>query len=240
MNDMEYTGTLKSIKGNLVTFEVADSINVPAVSKDAKNGQILANIAFQNKNMITDDQRKKTFALINDVAEYTGYPPDVMYDKMKYYFMAATGCDVFSLSRNSVTKKFASRFIEFCIEWCFQMEIPFKYREYHLAADISRTLFIYLKYRMCFVCGRPHADIAHVETVGMGNNRRRIDHRKHHFMALCREHHEEQHRIGIKSFMDLYHLAPIQLNDETIVSLKIMTEQQLKEFNREERLNAGD
>lgn len=235
MNDgIEYTGMLVGVKDRCMTFHVDDDINIPALSRNAGEGKILANISFQDKNMITDDQRKKAFALINDIAEYTGYPPDVMYQKMKFYYMAATGCDVFSLSRNGVTKAFASRFIEFCIEWCFQMEIPFKYREYHLAADESRTLFIYLKYRMCFVCGKPHADIAHVETVGIGNNRHRIDHRSHHFMALCREHHEEQHKIGIKSFMDKYHLVPIKLNDETIVSLKIMTINQLHQFDGKE------
>lgn len=231
-NDLEYSGSLKQAKDKLLTFELDSNINLPAVSRMADKGKITANISFQDKRMITDDQRKKAFALINDIAEYTGYPPDVMYQKMKFYYMAASGCDVFSLSRNGVTRTFASRFIEFCIEWCFQMEIPFKYREYHLAADESRTLFIYLKYRMCFVCGRPHADIAHVETVGIGNNRHHIDHRSHHFMALCREHHTEQHKIGIKSFLEKYHLAPIKLNDETIVSLKIMTEQQIREFDR--------
>ena len=224
-------GTLKGIKGRLVTFEVDSDINIPEIRRKEPNGQILANIDFVDKDMITVDQRRKTFALIGDIAEYTGYSVDEMYEKMKFYYMAYSGCDVFSLATNAVTKKFASQFIEFIIEWCFQMEIPFKYREYHLAADISRTLFIYLKYGYCFCCGKPNSDIAHVETVGMGNNRHSIDHRKHHFMRLCRTCHTKQHAMGINSFMKLYHLAPIAIDDETAISMGLMTQKQLDELN---------
>ena len=228
---MEYTGKLKTIDKRLMTFETDTDINASEIFRRSGRDEILANIDFQDKDMITDDQRKKTFALINDISDYTGYPPEVMYEKMKFYYMAQTGCEVFSLSRNGVTKKFASKFIEFCIEWCFQMDIPFKYREYHLVADVSRTLFIYAKYRACFVCGQQHADVAHVETVGMGRNRKHIDHRKHHLMTLCRKHHTEQHTIGIEAFMDLYHLAPILLDEETIIGLGLMTKKQLQELD---------
>lgn len=222
---------LKAVKGKLMTFETEEVINTLALSKNAVNGEIIADIVFLDKDMITDDQRKKVFALIGDISDHTGYPVDVMYEKMKFYYMAYSGCDTFSLARNAVTKEFASRFIEFCIEWCFQMEIPFKYREYHLTADVSRTLFLYLKYGYCFVCGEPHADIAHFEEVGMGRNRKKIDHRKHHLMRLCRIHHIEQHTIGLETFMERYHLAPVRVNEETILELGLMTKKQLKELN---------
>lgn len=218
---MEYTGNLKAVKGRLVTFELLDDLDIAEVKRNAGNEQITANIEFHNKDMITDDQRKKIFALVNDICEYTGYVNDEMYIKMKFYYMAYSGCDVFSISRNGVTKEFASRFIEFIIEWCFQMDIPFLNREYHLSSDESRTLFIYLKYRSCFVCGRQHSDVAHVEAVGMGRNRKTIDHSKHHFMCLCRQHHQEQHQIGIETFLKKHHLATIKLNKQQIKDLKI-------------------
>lgn len=217
---LEYTGNLKAVKGRLVTFELLDDLDIAEVKRNAGNERITANIEFYNKDMITDDQRKKIFALVNDICEYTGYVNDEMYVKMKFYYMAYSGCDVFSISRNGVTKEFASRFIEFIIEWCFQMDIPFLNREYQLSSDESRTLFIYLKYRSCFVCGRQHSDVAHVNAVGMGRNRKTIDHSKHHFMCLCRQHHQEQHQIGIETFLKKHHLATIKLNEQQIKELK--------------------
>lgn len=218
---MEYQGSLKGVKGRLVTFELSDELDIAKVSKGSNNGNIVANIAFENRDMLSDEQRKKIFALINDICEHTGYMNEEMYQKMKFYFMAYSGCDTFSIARNKVTKDFASRFIEFIIEWCFQMEIPFMNRDYHLSSNESRTLFIYLKYRSCFVCGKQHSDVAHVQAVGSGRNRRKIDHSKHEFMCLCREHHNEQHTIGIDTFIKKHHLGVIKLNAEQIKKLKI-------------------
>lgn len=231
---MEYFGTFKNVSGRKVTIELNENIDPVEILRQAKKSKGLAYLEFQDLEMITDDQRKKIFALVADIAEYTGYSATEMMDQLKFYYQAARGCKDFTLSRNGVTKKFASEFIEYVIEWCFKNGIPFKYREYHLAADIQRTLFIYVKYRACFVCGKNHSDLAHIETVGMGRNRKKIDHRKFHVMTLCRQHHTEQHKIGISSFMSRYHLAPIILNEETIINLGLMTKEQIKLFDQEE------
>ncbi|MDM6516287.1 putative HNHc nuclease, partial [Staphylococcus aureus] len=60
--------------------------------------------------------------------------------------------------------------------------------------------------RNCVICGKPHADLAHYEAVGRGMNRNKMNHYDKHVLALCREHHNEQHAIGVKSFDDKYHL----------------------------------
>lgn len=220
---MEYQGSLKGVKGRLVTFELSDELDIVKVSKGSNNGNIVANIAFENKDMLSDDQRKKIFALINDICEHTGYMNEEMYQKMKFYFMAYSGCDTFSIARNKVTKDFASRFIEFIIEWCFQMEIPFINRDYHLSSDESRTLFIYLKYRSCFVCGKQHSDVHHVNgsTIGMGGNRKKVQHVGRYVMCLCREHHTQYHVEGESKFLSKHHLIPIKLTDELVKSLKL-------------------
>lgn len=220
---MEYTGTLKSIKGRLVEFELSSDLDIEKVERNAVGRLIQANIGFQNKNMITDDQRKKIFALINDICEHTGYMNDEMYIKMKFYYMAYSGCDVFSISRNGVPKEFASRFIEFIIEWCFQMGVPFMNRDYHLSSDENRTLFIYLKYRSCFVCGKQHSDVHHVNgsTIGMGGNRKKVQHIGRYVMCLCREHHTQYHVEGESKFLSKHHLIPIKLTDELVKSLKL-------------------
>lgn len=220
---MEYDGTLNAVNGRLVTFELSSDLDIAEVKRNASNGLIMANIEFENKNMITNDQRKKIFALINDICEYTGYINDEMYIKMKFYYMAYSGCDTFSISHNGVSKDFASRFIEFIIEWCFQMGVPFLNREYQLSSDINRTLFIYLKYRSCFVCGKPHSDVHHVNgsTIGMGNNRKKVNHVGRFVVCLCREHHKVIHSLGERAFFKKHHLAPVKLNEETVKRLKL-------------------
>lgn len=60
--------------------------------------------------------------------------------------------------------------------------------------------------RNCVICSKPHAELAHYHAVGRGRNRRKIDHTDNKVLALCREHHTEQHNIGINSFNDKYHL----------------------------------
>lgn len=220
---MEYRGTLNAVNGRLVTFELSSDLDIAEAKRNASNGLITVNIEFEDKNMINNDQRKKIFALINDICEYTGYINDEMYIKMKFYYMAYSGCDTFSISHNGISKEFASRFIEFIIEWCFQMGIPFLNRDYQLSSDINRTLFIYLKYRSCFVCGKPHSDVHHVNgsTIGMGNNRKKVNHVGRFVVCLCREHHNVIHSLGEQAFFKKHHLAPVKLNDETVKRLKL-------------------
>ncbi|MGV3043505.1 putative HNHc nuclease, partial [Staphylococcus rostri] len=49
-------------------------------------------------------------------------------------------------------------------------------------------------------------DLAHLEAVGRGRDRTKINHYGNKVLALCRDHHSEQHVIGIKSFNEKYHL----------------------------------
>ncbi|TWW13143.1 hypothetical protein LABALGNA3A7_09490 [Dellaglioa algida] len=232
---MELNGQLVKVNKRLIMFELDRDVSNYELKRYLVDGKINADIFLIDKNMITSDQRKKVFALMGDIAGYTGYSVQETYEMMKVNYMTFSGCQQFSLKTNHVSRVFASKFIEFCIEWCFQNEIPFKYREYHLSADESRTLFIYTKYRMCWVCGKPHSDIAHVESVGAGSDRKSIDHRNHHFMCLCREHHVEQHTVGIKTFMKNHHLIPIKISNETLIDLGLMTAKQIREIDEEKQ-----
>src|SRR5690625_6733144 len=55
-------------------------------------------------------------------------------------------------------------------------------------------------------CGKPKSDLAHKQAIGRGRNRNKMDHYGHEVLALCRNHHTEQHQIGINSFNRKYHL----------------------------------
>lgn len=60
--------------------------------------------------------------------------------------------------------------------------------------------------RHCVICGQPNSDLAHLEAVGRGMNRNKMNHYDKHVLALCRKHHTTQHQMGIESFNDYYQL----------------------------------
>ena len=71
------------------------------------------------------------------------------------------------------------------------------------------------------MCGKPHAEIAHYEAVGMGRDRNRVNHTKHHVLALCSNHHREQHNTGWTKFMKKYLVKPIKLKERELRQLNI-------------------
>lgn len=167
-------------------------------------------IWFNDNRHITADQRKKIYATLFDIAEYTGYGPDDCKERMKHLFIAEKGVEEFSLSDCSLT--LASEFIDFLIDFCFKENIPLSDLGIKRTCNVTTFLYLCLKYRRCCICGKP-ADEHHVDAIGMGNNRRKIDDSKHLKMALCREHHEESHTIGQCSFCEKYHVYGITYNE---------------------------
>jgi hypothetical protein len=67
--------------------------------------------------------------------------------------------------------------------------------------------------KKCAVCGKK-TELHHVDAVGMGRNRREIDHIGMRCLPLCRDHHDEAHRIGETAFQEKYHLVPIEIDQK--------------------------
>ncbi|MED0689932.1 putative HNHc nuclease [Bacillus licheniformis] len=218
---MEYEGKIIKVQGNEVTFSLDRDFDIAEAKRLSLTGSPRSIIRVIDDRNMTKAQNGMIHGLFNDIALHTGYPPEYVKDLLKALFAGHKGIETFSLENYGISQVFAGEFIEYILEFCFYHEIPFKYQQFHLASDITRVLFLYLKNRACFVCGKPHADIAHFEAVGMGRDRKSIDHSKHRFMALCRDHHQEQHRIGLKSFMQKHVLVPIKLSPEQVKEFKI-------------------
>lgn len=53
--------------------------------------------------------------------------------------------------------------------------------------------------KKCLVCQREGSDPAHIKTVGSGGHDA-----ENNIIPLCREHHQEQHMIGIGTFCMKY------------------------------------
>ncbi|QNQ45165.1 putative HNHc nuclease [Staphylococcus warneri] len=154
---------------------------------------------------ITDKQRRKIFALCNDIEDYTGQPRDYMRYLFQDFVTFYYGYDK-RVSLSNCTREQAGQVIDAIIEWVFKNRIPIKYKTSDLMKDNKVFLYWATVTRHCVICGSEHADLAHYEAVGRGMNRNKINHYDKHVLALCRQHHNEQHAIGVKSFDDKYHL----------------------------------
>ena len=176
-------------------------------------------IRVDDGRRISSDQRKKIYALIKDIADYTGHHPEYLKEHMKYDFMVKEDREYFSLSNIDMTT--ARYFIEHLLEFCFEWSVPLASNTVVLAREINNYLYLCLRYRKCAVCGKKHARIHHVDAVGSGRNRNEVDHTKLRLIALCAEHHQETHTIGWQTFNAKYKVEGIKVNEKTIRKLGI-------------------
>ncbi|HHV37869.1 MAG TPA: hypothetical protein GXX70_00040 [Tepidimicrobium sp.] len=154
---------------------------------------------------ITNEQRRKIFALIKDIAKHTGEEKENLREKVTQSFIQATGHEPFSLS--DCSKELATDFIEYLIMLAFQVGVPLSENPIEGMDDdsIERYLKLCIRQRKCCVCGRD-AEIHHVDTIGMGRDRTKVDDTGYRKMALCRAHHMEYHQIGQEDFENRYHV----------------------------------
>ncbi|EIE3732522.1 hypothetical protein LDE13_000979 [Staphylococcus pseudintermedius] len=153
---------------------------------------------------ITDKQRRKIFALCNDIEQHTGQPREYMRYMFMDYVAFVEGYERLSLSNCSRTQ--AKQVIEVILDWVFYNDIPLNHKTSDLLKNDKSFLYWATVNRNCAICGKPHSDLAHYHAVGRGRNRHKIDHTDNKVLALCHRHHTEQHNIGMDSFNDKYHL----------------------------------
>lgn len=158
---------------------------------------------------ISAEQRRKIFAIINEISLWSGHDPEYLRQHLTWEFCGRVGVDYFSLS--SVDMTTAKEFINFLIEFCFIHSVPTKDTLLNRTEDTDRYLYTCLYYRKCLICnGR--AELHHVDRVGMGFDREQICHIGLRAEALCRIHHTEAHTLGQSDFDDKYHIYGIQLD----------------------------
>ncbi len=167
---------------------------------------------------ISPDQRRKAYALINDIAWHHGYHPEEAKGWLKYDYMAKSGADGFSLGDTDMTT--ARRFIDHLVEHCILWDVPCKESLLHRAEDIGRYLYLCLYHRKCCICGGG-ADCHHTKAVGMGADRGEICHIGLPAMALCRKHHQEAHQTGQAAFEEKWHVYGIALDEALVERLKL-------------------
>ncbi|MCM8900598.1 hypothetical protein KVG29_05065 [Caldicoprobacter algeriensis] len=155
---------------------------------------------------ISPEQRKKIYAILRDMEAYTGESVENLKEQTKQEFIQNSQWEDFSLS--DCSRELAADYIEYLINLCFEMGIPLSENPADGFDDVDRYLIMCLQKRICCVCGMP-GEIHHVDSIGIGRDRTKIDDSKHRKICLCRKHHTEAHTIGMKAFEEKYHVYGI-------------------------------
>lgn len=186
-------------------MKLADFVNKKHIKK--------AELRFDDGRHISAEQRKKVYATIRDIADYTGYLPEEQKEWLKYLHISNTGCDYFSLS--DCTMDTAREFINTILEYALENGVPLSEEAINRTDDISRYLYFCIMHKKCAVCGKP-GEIHHEDAIGMGNDRRKVDDSNHKKICLCRLHHTKAHELGVIRFTEMYKVYGIVVKESDV------------------------
>jgi hypothetical protein len=172
-------------------------------------------VFWSDNRCISAEQRRKAWALMTEIAAYQGQDKEDVYREQSAAFsiknFESLQGHLFHLSTATVSE--AREFINLLIEIIIEYGIPTKEPLYGLCDDLERYTYACLMNKKCAVCGRK-TELHHVDHVGMGYNRKEINHIGMRCLPLCREHHMEAHNIGQTAFDAKYHLEPIAIDEK--------------------------
>lgn len=232
---MEFKGKLESYGENQMVIAIPDGFDIKEIMRKSADGELV--VDFYEKDTITDLQRKHYWALVGDIEAYTGYTSDVIDSLLRVKFMKANNLDEYpSIKRNQMKKTTASELLEYVIDLCIKEGIPFRKQQFYLTIDTSKMLYALTLKRLCWICGKPHSEIHHVNgsTIGMGNDRTKVNHVGRYVMCLCTKHHGEIHPALEKVFYKKHQISPIKLSKEMVITLGLMSRKRAEELNKEE------
>ena len=163
-------------------------------------------------------QRRLFFALLSDIHRWSGEPAEWLKEYFYLQYTIKTAGKEISLANDTVsTVSDATELINLVIDFIFDYQVPINDGYPLLPRDESYFQFKCIQHRRCLICGRA-ADINHIDEVGMGRNRNKLDHTQARLSAPCRVHHTEWHQIGNQAFCKKYRLTNlgVKVNAETL------------------------
>lgn len=207
-------------------YEYRGGVVVQTARPPADNLSDEVTVLWQDRRLISPEQRRKAWALIGEIAAASGYlgqhDKEDLNATLKAEFLRsrmdklqAEAIRAFSLADVDMTT--ARLYIDWLVEFAVVNGIPTHQPLWELAEDIPAYVYACLMHRRCAVCGRK-ADLHHVTRVGMGGDREELCHIGMDCLPLCREHHMEAHQHGDGALLDRYHLEPVKI-DEKIARL---------------------
>lgn len=175
-------------------------------------------ITMLDSRPLSEKQRKSCYAMLREIAVWSGYEPDEIKDMMKYNFIGSLVEDMRQFSLSDAPMSLVAAFQSFLARFIVAHDVPTRRPMLEYVDDIDDYVFACLTQKKCCICGKK-ADLHHVDSVGMGRDRTEIVHEGMKVLPLCREHHTEIHTIGRDSFLKKYHLNDGIEADKTICKI---------------------
>ena len=177
-------------------------------------------VEYIDGRRLSDKQRRMCYALIREIADWSGDTQEGTKTALKLEFWQAhiesIGDKIFSLSNAPMS--LVAEFQKYLIDFIISNDVPTNVPLYEYVDDIKNYVYMCLIHKKCAICGK-RADLHHVDTIGMGNNRQEVAHLGREAISLCREHHNEIHTRGYDEFMNLYHLEGGIEIDKTLLKI---------------------
>lgn len=205
-----------------LTVKLQDDLNIERIKTMYNDdlSSVNGHLVVTDPRRFTSQQRALYFALLNDIYNYTGQGTDQLHDFFKEYYKVYYRKSISLNNYSNATVSDVNNMLDLLIDFMFEYNVPFRKGYELLTRDESYFLYNCCKHRKCSVCGK-HADIHHVDAVGMGNNRRKVDNSWREFLAVCRTHHQEVETIGNQLFFEKYKVKGIKLDEQLIKKLRI-------------------
>lgn len=216
-------GKIVGYNGKFLTVAPLKPIDRIMEQQDVQTVEIRLN----DGRLITAAQRRKIFALVRDIAIWSGHEPEYIRSYLKFDFCCKEGIEDFSLSSCDVST--AREFINYLIEFCFRFDVPTRETLLYQTDDISKYLYMCLEYRKCAVCSQ-RAEVHHVNRIGMGADREKVVHKGLKAIALCHKHHMEAHQRE-QEFFEENHIYGIRLDDYLCKKLNLNVKEPLNYEN---------
>ena len=201
---------------------------IPNIEQALRRGFLKVEIILWDGRRISPEQRRKCYALLGEIAEYTdGIRTAETVDEQKRLLkmefmlkrMEATERRMFSLADCDMST--AREFITYLIDFIIANDIPTRVPLIDNCDDIAAYMYACTMHRKCAVCGKA-ADIHHCEgsRIGAGVDRAKVHQLGRKVLPLCRVHHTELHAMPESEFMKKYHLQKVKLDEVLCKRLK--------------------
>lgn len=171
----------------------------------------------------TADQRKKIHAIIGEISNWSGHDREDLRRYFTENYCEENDIDYFSLSPrkpNLADMETATGFITYLINFCFIWNVPAQDTMLNRTEEVGKYLYMCLEHKKCAICNK-EAEVHHVDAIGMGRDRETIIHIGMNAIALCRNHHTQAHKMGRRSFFEMYHIFGIKLDEYLCRILKL-------------------
>ena len=157
---------------------------------------------------ITDEQRKKVYALLGYIGQHFGEEVEAVKAHTKQTFCIKQETEPFSLS--DCSRELARQYIDFLVEFCLENGVPMPEHPTTYISELGYYQIACIKNKVCCVCGKP-GEVHHYDALGMGADRKTYDDSGNRKMCLCRVHHREIHstRETKEEFCARYHVEPV-------------------------------